>query len=592
MVGAAEPAVDDDQPAAPLDGALAVFLLHRHVPVDDVAVPRQPELGQDAPAGGFLVVPGVVGVLDLGVGGLVGDKEPLKGGHGAAPEQGRQLAAPQIPQKVLPALPGGAALGGVVAPAGPLVAVVHQGAAGVQPPLEPLGGKGALFGHGHRPVVEQVAVFDVVDAALGVEEADVLLQFFALAEGGCQLVHHQLLVGVEGGGVGRVDGGEARIPQRVLSAGDVDRPLCVVDAAQVVPPFHLEVGVAVDDGALQLEHDDRDGLVHDGAAVQHPLGVGAAGGVGVGHPDGQVVAAVVAVGQALQVAQVDAVAVLDHAVVVVGQGGLEDGGAAQGAAGRRPHPDHVVVAPLDVHAVVAQKQVQDDVGPGPAVEQVAHDVQFVHRQPLDQLAQPGDEPVGPAVFDDAAHDLAVVEVLVVVLKVGVEQLVQHIAAARRQAGAHIAAGVLGGDQPADVDQPEQGLAVPALEGGFARLLGLELGQLFGRVVDQGGQLGPLAGGHRLAQHLVHLFPNDPRGRVEDVDKGLVLPVQVAHEMLGALGQLEQGLGADDLAGGRRLGRVVPGQQVQIFQIAADLFGLGAHGVSLPVCAGQSFSLSV
>src|SRR5699024_1456016 len=47
VVGAAEPAVNDDQPAAALDGALAVFLLHRHVPVDDVARPRQPELGQD-----------------------------------------------------------------------------------------------------------------------------------------------------------------------------------------------------------------------------------------------------------------------------------------------------------------------------------------------------------------------------------------------------------------------------------------------------------------------------------------------------------------------------------------------------------------
>ena len=136
--------------------------------------------------------------------------------------------------------------------------------------------------------------------------------------------------------------------------------------------------------------------MHDGAAVQHPLGVGAAGRVGVGHPDGQIVLPVVVVGQALQVPQIDAVAVLQHPVVVVGQGGLDDGSAADGAAGRRPHPDHVVVAPLDVHIVVVQQQVQDDVGPGAAVEQIPHDVQLVHRQPLDELAQPGDEPVGPA----------------------------------------------------------------------------------------------------------------------------------------------------------------------------------------------------
>ena len=129
--------------------------------------------------------------------------------------------------------------------------------------------------------------------------------------------------------------------------------------------------------------------------------------------------------------------------------------------------------------MVVEQQVQDDVGPGAAVEQIPHDVQLVHRQPLDELAQPGDEPVGPAVFDDAAHDLAVIEVFVVVLKVGVEQLVQHIAAPRRQAGADIAAGMLGGHQPANVDQPEQRLAVPAFQRGLAGLLGLELGQLFG-----------------------------------------------------------------------------------------------------------------
>ena len=40
---------------------------------------------------------------------------------------------------------------------------------------------------------------------------------------------------------------------------------------------------------------------------------------------------------------------------------------------------------------------------------------------LDELTQPHDEAVRPAVFNDAAHDLAIVQVLVVVLEMGVEQ---------------------------------------------------------------------------------------------------------------------------------------------------------------------------
>ena len=65
------------------------------------------------------------------------------------------------------------------------------------------------------------------------------------------------------------------------------------------------------------------------------------------QPDGQVVVAVELLCHPLQVAEVDAVAVLHHAVVVVREGGLQHSADADGTAGRRTHPDHVVVAPLD-----------------------------------------------------------------------------------------------------------------------------------------------------------------------------------------------------------------------------------------------------
>ena len=175
MVGAAEPAVDDHQPSPALDGALAVFLLHRHMAVDDMARARQAELCQNAAAGGFVVVPAIIGVLDLRMGGGIGDIQPLKGGHGAAAKQRRKLAAPQIPQKILSALAGSAALCPVVATAGAGVAVIHQGTAGVAAPLKVLHCKTALRVHGHSAVVEQVSVFNVVHAALGVQKFNVLL---------------------------------------------------------------------------------------------------------------------------------------------------------------------------------------------------------------------------------------------------------------------------------------------------------------------------------------------------------------------------------------------------------------------------------
>ena len=57
MVGAAEPAVNNDQTAPALDGALAALLPHRHMTVDDVAGAGQTEFRQDAAAGGLFIVP-------------------------------------------------------------------------------------------------------------------------------------------------------------------------------------------------------------------------------------------------------------------------------------------------------------------------------------------------------------------------------------------------------------------------------------------------------------------------------------------------------------------------------------------------------
>ena len=538
---------------------------------------RQAELGQNTAADGLIIVPCIIGVLHLGVGGTVLHIEPFKGGHGAAAEQRRKLAAPQIPQKVLSALAGGAALGRIVAPAGTGVAVVHEGPAGVAVTFKSLHGKGAPAGHGHSPVVEQIAVLNVVHAALGVQELHMLLQLFALAERAHQFAQHQLLVRVQRRRVGGVHRGEGCIPQGVLLLPDLHGVLFPVDAAQVVAALHLEVRVAVDDLTLQLEHQDADGLVHHGTAVQHSFCIGAAGSVGVGHPDGKVVLAVILLGHTLQVAQVDAVAILDHAVVVVGQRGLEHGADADGAAGRRAHPHHVVVAPLDVHVMVAHEQIEDDIR-APAVEQIAHDVQLVHSQVLDELTQPHDEAVGTAVFNDAAHDLTIVQVLVVVLEMGVEQLVQNVAAAGGQALAHMLPGVFGGHQTADIDEPQQCFGIPLVQRFFVGTAGLELGQFFIRVIDQGGQLSAGVFRHGLAQHLIHLFADDAGGRVQDVHKSFVFAVQVAHEVFRALGQLEQGLRADDLAGRCRLRWVIPREQGQVFQVVTNLVGLGAHGL--------------
>ena len=409
-------------------------------------------------------------------------------------------------------------------------------------------------------MVEQVAVFNVVNAALGVEELHMLLQLLALAKRLHQFVQHQPLIVVEGGGVFGVHRGERSVPQRILLVPDPDGLLLPVDAAEVIAALHLEIRVAVNDLALHLEHQDGDSLVHDRAPVEHSLRVGAAGRIGVGHPDGQVIVAVELLSHPLQMAQVDAIAVLQHGMVVVGQRGLEDRADADGAAGGGAHPDHIMVAPLDIDVMVAHEQVQDDIRAGAAVKQVAHNVQLIHGQPLDELTQADNETVRAAIFNNTAHDLAIIEVFIVVLKMGVEQLVQNITAAGGQAGTHMLPGVLGRNQTAEINEAEQRLGIPLLQRLLVRALGLELGQFLIGVIDQRCQLGTVRLRDRIPQHDIHFFADDAGGRVQDMYKGFVFAVQIAHKMLGTLGQLEQSLGTDDLAGRRSLRGVIPCKQ--------------------------------
>ena len=65
---------------------------------------------------------------------------------------------------------------------------------------------------------------------------------------------------------------------------------------------------------------------------------------------------------------------------------------------------------------------------------------------------------------------------------------------------------------------------------------VELLQLVLRVVDEGAQLVPVRLGDGGGVQVVHLLLDDAGAGVQDVEKGLVLPVEVGDEVLRALGR--------------------------------------------------------
>ena len=471
---------------------------------DVAALAGQAKFAQNMLGGARVGNVPVVGVLDLHLGRRVSNIEPLKRRHGTAAKQRRFCPAPQVPQKVLSGQPCRAARGRAVALAGAAVTVVEQLLAAAGGALKPNGRKRAVLGHRHCAVVEQIAVAHFIKRAVGVQKLHMALQALTLGKAAHQLGGDLFLISSQRGRVGRVNGGKVAVQQGIGRAEIVHRARGKVNVVQKVAALQIEIRVAGNDLCLQLEHHNGHGLVHPRGGGQVACRCAL---VGVGQPARNIGIRVSMLGKALQAAQADAVAALQRVQIVVGQRCFQHGHNAERAARCRAHPDHVVVAPLDVHLMMRHETVQNAVRARAAVKQVAHNVQTVHSQPLDDLAEADNIGVGAVIADDALNDLAVILVLVVVLKVGVKQLVEDVAAVLRQTAAHMVAGMLAGHEPAQVDEPQQRHAIPGVQ---VFLAGFQLGQLLIGIIDERRQLGTLLGGDTVAKHRVDFFTDDAR----------------------------------------------------------------------------------
>ena len=157
--------------------------------------------------------------------------------------------------------------------------------------------KGAVFVERNAAVEEQVAVGDLVHRAVGVEEIDMAMQVIGGDKLGHEFVDDVLLLRRERIGVRRVDGGEVVGRERPHAAvGERDRAGVVFDLVEQQAVGHVELGVALDNLALELKEQHVDGLDQRGDGL-----TGGVGGIGKGD----------------KLTQRDAVVVLEDLVIVV-----------------------------------------------------------------------------------------------------------------------------------------------------------------------------------------------------------------------------------------------------------------------------------
>ena len=190
------------------------------------------------------------------------------------------------------------------------------------------------------------------------------------------------------------------------------------------------------------------------------------------------------------------------------------------------------------------EQLHDLVRRITAVEDISDDVQPVDRKAFEQLRE-RDQKVLRADFDDRVEDdLVIVHLIVVLVLLRVQQLVENIGIVLGHRLAHLGARVFGGQRARQLDHDVERARVPFAVGDA---LVTQQAELFFGIVDQCAQLLALLVGERVAVEPVHLLADNARAVVEDVIERLILAVKVAHKVLGALGQVENGGEIDDLA---------------------------------------------
>ncbi len=233
---------------------------------------------------------------------------------------------------------------------------------------------------------------------------------------------------------------------------------------------------------FQLELNDRDSLVNLLVQKSVPLVV-----IPLAVVHGKTCAGIVGITfhrQLGQRYQVDAVSVLeDIQIAVLGRDPdhIGDTGSAPGGCS---HPDHIVVAPLNIHRVMSHQIVHNQVRVRSPVIDVAHHMEMIHHQTANQSAESDDQARSTLGGDHGMDDFIVVGLLVRLIRPPRHQLLHNVGKLLRHGLAHLRPGVFGRRAPADPDQAVDRDSIPLLH---IRLHLLHLSHLQFRIIDQRGQ---------------------------------------------------------------------------------------------------------
>ena len=388
------------------------------------------------------------------------------------------------------------------------------------------------------------------------------LQTLTLQECRLQPVHDLPLLRRQTVRILRINRREIGIKKPVSFSLQLDLSLFVINLIQQEPVFHIEIFPLLYQLSFQLKLNNCDGLVdpHIQIHLLHPVLVRAS------RLDPEKLAGVILIGfqrKGCQRQHIDAVAVLQNVQIAVAGRKAYD----RGYTGERPcrgaHPDNVVVAPGNVHRMVAHQPVHNFVRTGSPVVNISQDVKMVYDHGLDQITERRNERLRASDLDNGIDNRIIIGFLVQNLRFFCDQFLDDIGKIPWKSLADLGSGVFGGSSLAHLDQTVKRDLIPVVKILFRFP---DQVHFLGRIIDKCSQGVFVRLRERSPEYLVNFLLHRSGTVFQHVGKSLVLSVHIRQEMFRPLRQIQNRRQIDDLRGSLRNRRIQLRQTLQIPQL--------------------------
>ena len=361
----------------------------------------------------------------------------------------------------------------------------------------------------------------------------------------------------------RIDRREIHIQHLVIFAMDLYGSLCEVDVFQMDPVVDLVIRVTFDRLSLQFELNHRDRLVH----LRCKSRIYGIINVLIENFRKEALARIILINPRCkhrQLAEIDPISILEDIKAIIADRDPQNGTDAGKVAGSCAHPGDIVVAPLDIHIVEVHQLVHDDIRTRSTIKDIADNVQTVHSQVLDQVAQCLDKFISHTDIDDGVDDLIVVHLLIIIVVVHMQKLIDDIRECRRHFFTHFRSCKFRGNLFTDAHQTVDRDSLPVF---CIFSLFLDPADIPFRIVDQVRQSNLLVVRNHVAEGLRYFFTDNTGGTAKQMDKCFVFAVQVTEEILGSFRKSPDRHQVDDLTGCRFHCRILFCKQLQVVQIS-------------------------